>query len=147
MKIIYKNKKAYFDYEILEEYKAGLILTGSETKSVRNGGINLTGCYVVMQKEEAFLKGAKITQFKHDSSDDYDAFRMRKLLLKKKEIYKISNHLNTSGVTIVPLAIFLEKCYIKLLMGVARGKKKHDKRQSIKDKDIKKRLNQAMKRY
>jgi SsrA-binding protein len=147
MKIIQKNKKAYFDYEIIDEYKAGIILTGPEIKSVRSGNVNLKGSYVSVEKGEAFLKGAHISRYKYDSNKDYDPFRVRKLLLKEQEIHKISNHLNTQGVTVVPLAVGLDGKYAKVQIGVVRGKKKHDKRQSIKERDTKRQAQRAVKKY
>ena len=147
MNIISKNKKAYFDYEILDEYKAGIILTGPEIKSIRAGNINLKGSYVSIEKREAFLKGAHISRYKYDSNKDYDPFRIRKLLLKQSEIHKISNHMNTQGVTIVPLAIGLDGRFAKIQIGVVRGKKKHDKRQTIKERDTKRQAQQAVKKY
>ena len=147
MKIIHKNKKATFDYEILEKFTSGIVLTGSEVKSVRGGNINLTGSYISIQSGEAFLKNAKISQYKYDSSDDYDPFRMRKLLLKRKEIEKMERELNTQGVSIIPLSIGLEGAYIKLEVGIARGKKKYDKRQSIKERDEKRKMDRLIKKY
>jgi len=147
MKIIQKNKKAYFDYEVLDEYKAGIILTGPEIKSVRSGNVNLKGSYVSVEKAEAFLKGAHISRYKYDSDKDYDPFRIRKLLLKESEVYKISNHLNTQGVTVVPLAIGLDGKYAKIQIGVVRGKKKHDKRSSIKERETKRQAQRAVKKY
>jgi SsrA-binding protein len=146
MKIINKNKKAYFDYEIVDEYKAGIMLTGPEIKSVRNGNVNLKGGYISIQNGEAFLKGANISRYKYDSNPDYDPFRVRKLLLKEQEIYRISNNLNTQGITVIPLAIGLDGKYAKLQIGVARGKKKHDKRASIKDREAKRQVERAVKR-
>jgi SsrA-binding protein len=147
MEIINKNKKAYFDYEIVEEYKAGIILIGPEIKSVRNGSVNLTGSYIGVQNGEAFLKGANISRYKYDSNPDYDPFRVRKLLLKEREIYKISNELNTQGITVIPLAIGIDGKYAKLLIGIVRGKKKYDKRASIKDREAKRQIERIIKRH
>ncbi|MBU1683504.1 SsrA-binding protein SmpB [Patescibacteria group bacterium] len=147
MKIIQKNKKAYFDYEVLDEYKAGIILTGPEIKAIRSGNVNLKGAYVSITKGEAFIKNMNISRYKYDSNPDYDPFRMRKLLLKESELHKIANHLNTQGVTVVPLAIGLDGKYAKVQIGIVRGKKKHDKRQTIKERDIKKQIGRTMKKY
>jgi SsrA-binding protein len=140
MKIIHKNKKAVFDYELIEQFKAGMILLGSEIKSIRLGQINLRGSYVSFQGGKAYLKGANISRYKFDSSDNYDPFRDRELLLKKSELHKITNHLNTQGVTVVPIAVGIEGKYAKLEIAVARGKKKHDKREAVKERDSKRRL-------
>jgi SsrA-binding protein len=147
LKIIHKNKKAIFDYEILAEFKAGMMLLGPEIKSIRKGDVNLKGSYVSIQNSKAFLKGAHISRYPYDSSPDYEPFRDRELLLNKSELHKIVNHLNTQGVTIVPLAIGLEGKYAKVKIGVARGKKKHDKRETIKKRETKRQIDRAMKRH
>ncbi len=147
LKIIHKNKKAYFDYEILDEFKAGIMLLGPEIKSIRQGNINLKGAYVSVQNGVAMLKGANISRYKYDSNDAYEPFRDRELLLSKSELHKIENHLNTQGVTIIPLIIGLEGKYAKLQIGIARGKKKHDKREAIKKREITRQIDRAMKRF
>lgn len=145
MKIIHQNKKATFDYEILDEFKAGIILLGPEIKSIRKGNVNLKGSYVSIQNAKAILKGAHITRYAHDSSLVYEPFRDRELLLNKSELNKIINHLNTQGVTIVPLAVVLDGKYAKVRIGVARGKKKHDKRESIKKRETNREIDRAIK--
>lgn len=147
MKIIHKNKKTLFDYEIIEQFKAGMILIGPEIKSIRLGHINLRGSYVSLQDGRAFLKGANISRYKFDSSDSYDPFRDRELLLSKSEIHKIINHLNTQGVTVVPIAVGIDGKYAKLEIAVARGKKKHDKRETIKERDSQRRLQRLTRHY
>lgn len=147
MKIIQKNKKATFDYEILQEYTAGIVLTGSEIKSIRGGHVNLKGSYVAIQSGEAFLKNAHISKYSHDQTEKHDTFRMRKLLLSKREIAKIEAKLKTRGVTMVPLAIGLVGHYAKLQIALARGKKKHDKRESIKGREQKRTLDRLIKNY
>lgn len=145
MKIIHQNKKATFDYEILDKYQAGIILLGSEIKSIRKGNINLKGSYVSIQGSRAFLKGAHVSRYAYDNSPEYDPFRNRELLLRKSELHKITNHLNTQGVTVIPLAIGLEGRYAKLTIGVGRGKKKHDKRETIKKRETKRQIDRAIK--
>lgn len=147
MKIIQKNKKAYFDYEVLDEYRAGIMLTGSEIKSIRGGNVNLKGGYISIQNDEVFLKNVNISRYKHDSGDDYEPFRTRTLLLKESEIHKITNHLNTQGVTVIPLVIGLDGKYAKIQIGVAKGKKKHDKRHAIKDRDVKRQMDRMKKNF
>jgi SsrA-binding protein len=147
MKIIKNNKQAYFNYEVLDEFKAGMVLTGPEIKSVRLGNINLKGAYVVIQSNGVFIKGMHISRYKYDSSADFDPFRIRKLLLTEKEIHKIGNSLNTEGVTMVPLAIGLDGKYAKIQIGVVRGKKKYDKRQTIKERDTKRQIERTVKRF
>lgn len=147
MKILHKNKKALFDYEVIKTYIAGVILTGPEIKSVRKSQINLKGAYVSFQKEEAFLKNAHISRYAYDQSENYDPFRVRKLLLSKKEIHAIERATNEQGVTVVPIAIGLKGAYAKVEIAVARGKKKYDKRQSIKERDDKRRMGRMMKKF
>ena len=147
MKLIKKNKKAYFDYEILQEFTAGIILTGPEIKSVRSGNINLKGAYVSIQNGEAFLKNAHISKYPYDQNQEYDPFRIRKLLLNKRELEKTENQLNTQGVSMVALSIGLVGRLAKLQIGLARGKKKHDKRENIKKRDQKRQMDRVMKNY
>lgn len=147
MKIIHKNKKAYFDYEILQEFTAGIMLTGPEIKSLRSGHVNLKGAYVSIQNDEAFLKNAHISKYPYDQNKDYDPFRIRKLLLNKRELEKIANKLNTQGVTVVPLAVGLEKKYAKLKIALVRGKKKYDKRQTIRERETKRKMDRMIKSY
>ncbi len=147
MKIIHKNKKAYFDYKILQEFTAGIMLTGSEIKSIRGGHVNLKGAYVTISNGESFLKNAHISKYPYDQNKDYDPFRVRKLLLNKPELNKIANKLNTQGITVVPLAVGLEKKYAKLKIALVRGKKKYDKREVIKGREQKRRLDRLIKSY
>lgn len=147
MKLINKNKKAYFDYEILEEYTAGIMLTGPEIKSVRKGSVNLKGSYVSILNGEALIKNLNISKYPHDNSPEYDPFRVRKLLLNKREINKINTKLNTQGVSVVPLLIGLEGKYAKLVIALVRGKKQHDKRQTIKGREEKRKLDRLVKSY
>lgn len=147
MKIIYQNKKALFDYEILDQFKAGMILLGSEIKSVRAGHINLKGAYVSVWEDKAVLKGAQITRYRYDSTSVYDPFRDRELLLTKNELHKLVNFMNTQGVTIVPISVGLEGKYAKLTIGVARGKKKHDKRETIKRRETKRQIDRAVRKH
>ncbi len=147
MKIIQKNKKAYFDYEILQEFTAGIMLTGPEIKSVRKGNVNLKGSYVTIIKAEAFLKNVHISKYQYDSSADFEPFRERKLLLSEKELHKIGSRLNTQGVTVIILAIGLVGKYAKAQIALARGKKKHDKRETIKGREQKRTLDRLVKSY
>ena len=147
MKLIHKNKKAFFDYEILQQFKAGMMLLGSEIKSIRKGDITLKGAYISIQNGKPILKGAHIARYAYDTNSDYEPFRDRELLLNQNEIYKIENQLNTQGVSLIPLAVVLEGKYAKLEMGLARGKKKHDKRDALKSKDTKREISRAIKRF
>lgn len=134
-KSVTKNKKAFHDYEILEKYEAGLVLLGDEVKSVRAGLLNLKGSFVDTEKEEAFLNNVHISKYKNSARTDLDPVRKRKLLLHKKEILKILAALNQKGVTAVPLEVYLKGSLIKITLGICRGKKLYDKRETIKKRE------------
>lgn len=137
--ILHKNKKAYFDYEILKEYTAGIILSGGEVRSCRNKSINLKGAYISFKDGFIILRGVNIPKYKFDQTKDYEPSKNRFLLLRTKEIQKIENELNTSGVSLIPLEFFTQGRLIKVKIGLARGKKKYDKRETIKKRDIERR--------
>ncbi|MBT4936955.1 SsrA-binding protein SmpB [Candidatus Peregrinibacteria bacterium] len=137
--ILNKNKKAYFDYEILKEYTAGIILSGGEVRSCRNKSINLKGAYISIKDKFIILRGASISRYKFDQTKDYDPLKNRLLLIRAKEIHKIESELNTSGVSLIPLQLFTQGRLIKLKIGLARGKKQYDKRETIKKRDIERR--------
>jgi SsrA-binding protein len=147
MKLLHKNKKAYFDYEILDEFTAGIVLTGAEIKSVRDDHVDMKSSFVSILGGEAFIKNLNISRYKYDQNKDYDPFRDRKLLLKKNEIEKIAAKLNTQGVTVIPLAVVLENGFAKILIGIARGKKQYDKRETLKKKDQKRTIDKLIKSY
>jgi len=137
------NKKARFDYEILEKHEAGLVLAGHEVKSVRSGNASLKGSYITLKQTkkgslpEAFLINANIPLYKYASQmDNYDSTRDRKLLLKKSEIEHLMGKEKEQGLTLVPLKIYTKHSFLKLEFGVGRGKKKHDKRESIKKREL-----------
>ncbi len=134
--LLVKNKKAYFDYEILKEYTAGISLTGGEVRSCRDCQINLKWSYISISDKGLFLKGATISKFKHDQSLDVDTKRDRLILLNTKEINKIKREMKTAGVTIIPLSVFTLWRLIKLKVAVSRGKKMYDKRETIKNRDL-----------
>lgn len=144
---IITNKKAYFDYEVLEEFTAGIMLTGPEIKSIRAGSVSLKGAYVTLTANSAWLKKTNISRYKHDSREIYDPFRDRKLLLKKRELHKLEDNLNTKGLTVVPLSIFLQNDRAKVKIGVVRGRKHFDKRNLIKERTVKREIERQMKRY
>ncbi|MBI5412242.1 SsrA-binding protein SmpB [Candidatus Peregrinibacteria bacterium] len=146
-KEIIRNKKVYFDYEILEEFVAGMILTGPEIKSIRGGGIHLKSAYVGMSGGRIWLKKANISRYQYDSDAMYDPFRDRELLLKKRELNKIEASLNTEGVTMVPLSVFLQNRFAKVKIAVARGKKAFDKREKIKERSMKRDIQRVLKHY
>jgi SsrA-binding protein len=132
------NRKAYFEYFIIEELEAGIQLLGSEVKSLRAGNANLNDSYVIIIDNEVYLRGMYISKYKESSSENHEEVRDRKLLLTKKQINDFQKELkNNNGYTIIPLSVFTNKGKFKVKIGLARGKKLHDKRDSIKEKDIK----------
>lgn len=147
MPTLVKNKKAFYDYEILEKFEAGLVLKGHEVKSARQGKMSLKGSYVVIQDREAYLIGARISPYQpKNTPEEYNPERKRKLLLTKKQIKYLTGKSNERGLTLVPLRVYTKKNLIKLKFAVCRGKKKYDKRKKIKDRETDKRLRRRIKR-
>lgn len=146
--LIAKNKKAYFDYEILKDFEAGIMLTGSEIKSIRAKNVNLKGSYILEKKGEIWSKDIHISPYNFSTTKDYAPLQERKLLLNKKEIEYILGQFAHPGITAVPLELYLtNKGLAKLKIGVVRGKKKYDKRESIKRKDQNREIARRMKQY
>jgi SsrA-binding protein len=140
MKIVAKNKRASFDYEILEQIEAGIMLTGQEVKSARGGNIDLKGAYVSFASGKPILKNASIQPYKYASGlSDYDPDKDRELLLKKKECDRFIGLSQEKGISVFPLEVRSART-IKILIGAGRGRKKYDKRQRIKERDVEKRL-------
>lgn len=137
MSIITKNKRAFYDYEILEKFEAGIVLSGQEVKSAKAGHINLTGSYVIIRGGEAFLVGAQIAPYKFAGRlPNYDPQRTRKLLLKKKELSYLTGKSQEERLTILPLSLYTKaRGKIKIELGVGRGKKQFEKREIIKKKE------------
>lgn len=140
IKIISDNKKARFDYQIIETYEAGLVLTGSEVKSIRAGQVSLKESFISFKGHEAFLQKAHIQVYQASSYNNHEPERLRKLLLHREELDKIRGRVVEKGLTAVPTKMYFKNGRIKLEIGLGRGKKTHDKRQSIKERDIKKQL-------
>lgn len=146
IKIIADNKKARFDYEILEKFEAGMVLTGSEVKSIREGEVSLKDSYVAFKNGEAFLQNAHINVYKASSYNNHHPERLRKLLLNRDEIDKIMGRVQEKSLSCVPLKMYFKKGRVKVEIGLGRGKKQHDKRQSLKKKDSDRELARALKR-
>ncbi len=127
-----QNKKAFFDYEVIVPYEAGIELTGAEVKSVRDGGANFAGARVLLTPEGANLIGLNIQKYKFSSQDDYEPARTRRLLLHKKEIVAIQTKMRSAGLTLVPLKLYNKGSLIKVQIALVRGKKKFEKRELIK---------------
>lgn len=132
-----KNRKANFDFFIEETYECGIVLTGTEIKSIRKGSANLKDSYARVKNGEVFLINMFISTYEEGNRFNHDERRERKLLLNKKEIYKIRDKIEKDGYSLVPVKLYLKNGRAKILLGVARGKKLYDKRASIKEKDIK----------
>lgn len=142
-----KNRRATFDYEIGDTYTAGMVLTGTEIKSIRAGKASLTDSYCVIDRGEVWVKGMNISEYFYGSYNNHLARRDRKLLLSKKEISKIEKAISDPGYTLIPLRLFIsDRGYAKLVVGIARGKKQYDKRQSIKEREDKRILDRMMKK-
>lgn len=131
-KLYAKNKKAYHDYEILETFEAGIVLNGDEVKSIKENLVNLKGSFVDTKDGEAFMNEAHISRYRHSSRKTHDPTRKRKLLLRKRQIEKIEQAINQKGVTAVPLELYAKQGLIKAKIGICRGKKLHDKRETLK---------------
>lgn len=130
-----KNKKAYFDYEILEEIETGIVLKGTEIKSIREGKANLRDSYAIIRNNEVFILNMHISPYEQGNIFNHEETRTRKLLLHKKEILKLRDSLELKGLTLVPLKLYFKGNHAKVLIGLARGKKLYDKRESIKKRD------------
>jgi SsrA-binding protein len=147
MPVYTKNKKARFNFEILDEIEAGLVLSGQETKSIRTGGARLQGAFVSLREDGAYLANMHIAKYKYSAKDDkYNPTQDRKLLLNKKELDYLRGKSQEKGLTIIPLSVYTKGRFIKISLGTARGKKKHDKRETIKKRDVKKEIERALKR-
>lgn len=146
MEILIKNKKAYFNFEILEKYVAGIELLGFEVKSLKNGQGSLESAYVTIRGGEAYLIGANIAAFQpKNAPSSYDPLRNRRILLTKKEIKILADVEGKSGLTIVALAMYNAGGKIKLEIAIARGKKKFDKREAIKKRDTEREIGRTLK--
>lgn len=146
IKLISDNKKARFDYAILDKYEAGLVLTGSEVKSIREGEVSLKDSYISFKNGEAFLQNAHINVYKASSYNNHHPERLRKLLLNREEIDKIMGKVQEKSLSCVPLRLYFKKGRIKVEIGLGRGKKQYDKRHSLKQKDSDRELARALKR-
>jgi len=142
-----KNRKATFDYEIIDTYNAGLVLTGTEIKSIRAGKAGLVDTFCFFANNELWVRNMYIAEYFYGSYNNHSARRDRKLLLTSKELAKLQRATNENGVTIVPLRLFLnEKGYAKLVIALARGKKQYDKRASLKEREDKRAMDRAFKK-
>ena len=130
------NRRARYDYSIVEEYEAGIVLTGTEIKSIRMGRMNIKDSYAIVRNEEVYLLNAHISSYEKGNIFNHDEDRTRKLLLHQREIKKINNKLSLEGYTLVPLKVYFVRGRAKILLGLGKGKKNYDKREDIKKRDI-----------
>jgi len=143
-----ENRKAHHEYSILQTFVCGIVLQGSEVKSLRAGKGNISDAYCYVSKGEVWMKGSHISKFESDRFTNHEEKRERKLLLNRREIRKIEQELQVQGITLVPLKIFTnEHNLLKLEIGICKGKKLYDKRNDIKDRDNKRELNRIIKSY
>jgi len=145
-KVLVTNRKAFFRYEVLERVEAGIALSGTEVKSIRAGGLNFSDSFVDFRGGELFLVGARIGPYSHGNIMHHLTERDRKLLLPKREILTLGGRVTGKGLTLVPLRAYLKNGRVKLEVGLARGKKSHDKREAIKRRDIERDTRQEMSR-
>lgn len=144
IKIIAKNKKAFFNYEITESLECGIELKGTEVKSIRAGKLSFTDCYARIINFELILKGLHISPYDFGNLNNHDPDRDRKLLAHKQEIKRLKRKVDEKGLTLVPLKFYLKRGIVKIELGVCKGKKMHDKRESIKRRDQKRDADREM---
>lgn len=147
IKIVSKNKKAFHDYEIIDSYEAGLVLLGTEVKAVRENKVSMVDSYARFLQNELWLIGLHISPFSKSDTVNHEPLRDRKLLLNKQELKKILRQVNEKGVTLIPLKVYLKRHLVKVEIGLARGKRKYDKRAAIAERDMKREMDRKQKSY
>jgi SsrA-binding protein len=145
IKKVTENRKARYNYNIEDEYEAGMVLSGPEVKSLRNGSANLKDSYASIKNNEVFVYQMHIGRYKFDTNESYDSLRPRKLLLNKKEIKKLYGKVNEKGYSLIPLKVYFKNGRAKIVIAIARGKRLYDKRETIKNRDAKRELDRARK--
>ncbi|HHT9115346.1 MAG: SsrA-binding protein SmpB [Planctomycetes bacterium] len=144
MEIITKNRKAYFQYEILEKIEAGVVLTGTEVKSIRNRDVSINESFAHLNNGEIFVYEMHVGQYKQGNRQNHEPKRVRKLLLHKREIAKIAGKIKQKGYTMIPLSLYFKEGVVKVELALVRGKTKIDKREDIKKRDIDREIQRAM---
>jgi SsrA-binding protein len=142
-----KNKKALHDYEVLEDYEAGIVLNGDEVKSIKANQANLKGGFVDVEKDEAYLNEVHISRYKHSARAHHEPTRKRKLILHKKEIAKINREISQKGTTAIPIELYSKKGLIKIRIGICRGRKLYDKREILKKRSQEMEIKKQLKRF
>lgn len=147
MKLIAANKRARYDYFLEEKFEAGIVLQGTEVKSIRNNQISLAESYVDIMNDEVYLREAHIAQYRQANRFNHEEVRDRKLLLNKREINKLAGAVSQKGYTIVPTKVYLSKGLVKVEIALAKGKAEYDKRETVKKRDADREIAASMKRY
>lgn len=145
LKIVCQNKKAYHDYHIEDTIEAGIVLLGTEVKSLREGKVSLKESYVLIKNGEAFLLNCHISPYSHGNITNHEPLRTRKLLLHKKEIESLYGKIQQKGYTLIPLKLYFKGAYAKVEIGIAKGRKIYEKRDKIKEKEVKREIEKAVK--
>ena len=145
-RVVVSNRKARHEYAILETVEAGLVLTGTEVKSLRQGNASLLDAYAMVKNGEVWLLGMHINPYEHGSIANHDPLRTRKLLLQKKQVRKLIGRVAEKGLTLIPLSVYFKGAFAKLELALARGKKTYDKRESIRERETKRDLDRARRR-
>lgn len=143
--LVVSNKKAYHEYHVLETYKAGIVLTGTEIKSIRKGKVSMADSHARIEKGEIWLYGLHISPYEQGTHYNHDPDRVRKLLLTRTEIKKLIGKVKEQGLTLIPLKIYFDRCWVKVDLGLCKGKKLHDKRADIAARDTKRMIERTMK--
>ncbi len=147
-KISIKNKRAEFDYEIIERFSAGIALKGSEIKALRDGGGSINEAFCFMRDNELFIKNMNIPEYSHGGYTNHEVLRLRKLLLTKRELRRIDAKIRERGFAIIPIRLFMsDRGFAKIEIGLGRGKKTFDKRNTLKSKDSKREIDRVLKKY
>ncbi len=146
MKVVCQNRKAFHDYEILETFEAGIVLSGTEVKSLRHGRANLRDSYVLIKDGEAYLLNCHISPYSHGNIMNHEPLRTRKLLLHKKELMKLMGKVAQKGLTLIPLKIYFKGPWAKVEVALARGRKSYEKRDKIKEKEARREIERALRR-
>ena len=139
------NRQAHFNYFVEETYEAGIVLTGTEIKSIRGGKCNIKDSYAIIKNNEIYLLNTHISPYEQGNNFNHEETRTRKLLLHKKEILKLNNKMILEGYTLIPLKIYFKNSKAKVLIGLCKGKKTYDKKQTLKEKDLERELNKSTK--
>ncbi len=147
-KINIKNKRAEFDFEIIDRFDAGIMLTGSEIKSIRDGGGSIAESFCYLRDGQVYIKNMNIPEYSHGTYANHEPARLRKLLLTKRELTRIETKMKERGYTLIPLRVYIsDRGFAKIQIGLGRGKKKFDKRESLQKKDVKRDIDRALKKY